>query len=323
MSIAPYLREIGRGRDGARSLDARAGPRPDEPGARPPGDRSRDRRLRRRDAHQGRIGGRADRLPRRRARALHRHPQRRRDDRAALVQRLAQDSQPHRAAGRAAGAAGLARPRARPGSRRRTRDHGRDLSRPRPGLRRQLPATSKTRGAAASPPSSAPKRFVRRWRAFSTCAASSACATPATRSPSCSSAVAAARCCASINYTHPEYGTRLAEFIAQSGADAMLMRGTEGEPVADARRLQKLDVYLGGAHRPELSLRRAGRCRHRNAGAAAHQRRADHGQLHPGHSQRRDAGTAGDRCAGRVSVARAWGARTIECSRSAGLNAAA
>jgi anthranilate phosphoribosyltransferase len=57
-----------------------------------------------------------------------------------------------------------------------------------------------------------------------------------------------------VNYTHPEYGTRLAEFIAHTGAHALLMRGTEGEPVADARRLQKLDVYLGGVHRPELSL---------------------------------------------------------------------
>jgi anthranilate phosphoribosyltransferase len=57
-----------------------------------------------------------------------------------------------------------------------------------------------------------------------------------------------------MNYTHPEYGTRLAEFIAHCNADAMLMRGTEGEPVADARRLQKLDVYLAGEHRAELSL---------------------------------------------------------------------
>ena len=57
-----------------------------------------------------------------------------------------------------------------------------------------------------------------------------------------------------INYTHPEYGTRLAEFIAHTGAHALLMRGTEGEPVADARRLQKIDVYLAGELRPELSL---------------------------------------------------------------------
>jgi anthranilate phosphoribosyltransferase len=57
-----------------------------------------------------------------------------------------------------------------------------------------------------------------------------------------------------VNYTHPEYGVRLAEFIAEARADALLMRGTEGEPVADARRLQKMDVYLGGVARPDLSL---------------------------------------------------------------------
>ena len=137
MSIAP-LHQGDRPRPRRRPLARRrAGPRPDEPGARPPGHRSRDRRLRPGDAHQGRIGGRARRVPRRRARALHRHPQRRRDDRAALVQRLAQDSESHRPAGDAAGAAGLARARARPGARRRARHDGRDLSRPRPGLRRQ------------------------------------------------------------------------------------------------------------------------------------------------------------------------------------------
>jgi anthranilate phosphoribosyltransferase len=57
-----------------------------------------------------------------------------------------------------------------------------------------------------------------------------------------------------VNYTHPEYGTRLAEFIAHTRADAMLMRGTEGEPVADARRRQALDVYFAGEHRADLSL---------------------------------------------------------------------
>ncbi len=57
-----------------------------------------------------------------------------------------------------------------------------------------------------------------------------------------------------VNYTHPEYGTRLAEFIAETGADALLMRGTEGEPVADARRLQRMDIYLAGQLRIDLSL---------------------------------------------------------------------
>ncbi|WP_298830188.1 DNA-binding protein YbiB [uncultured Piscinibacter sp.] len=56
-----------------------------------------------------------------------------------------------------------------------------------------------------------------------------------------------------VNYTHPEYGTTLTHFLAQTKADAMLMRGTEGEPVADPRRLQRLDVFLDGQFRPELS----------------------------------------------------------------------
>lgn len=57
-----------------------------------------------------------------------------------------------------------------------------------------------------------------------------------------------------VNHTHPEYGVLLAEFLATTGASAMLMRGTEGEPVADARRQQKLDVFINGKVRSDLSL---------------------------------------------------------------------
>jgi len=57
-----------------------------------------------------------------------------------------------------------------------------------------------------------------------------------------------------VNHTHPEYATLLAGFLAATRADAVLMRGTEGEPVADARRLQRLDVYVAGALRSDLSL---------------------------------------------------------------------
>lgn len=57
-----------------------------------------------------------------------------------------------------------------------------------------------------------------------------------------------------INYTHPEYGVLLARFLAETKADAMLMRGTEGEPVADARRQQKLDVFIAGVLRTDLGL---------------------------------------------------------------------
>jgi anthranilate phosphoribosyltransferase len=56
-----------------------------------------------------------------------------------------------------------------------------------------------------------------------------------------------------VNYTHPEYGELLASFIAHTHAHAMLLRGTEGEPVADPRRAPRLDVYLDGQLRAEFS----------------------------------------------------------------------
>ncbi len=57
-----------------------------------------------------------------------------------------------------------------------------------------------------------------------------------------------------VNYTHPEYALMLTDFLQHTAANAMLMRGTEGEPVADPRRLPKLDVFIGGAPRADLSL---------------------------------------------------------------------
>ena len=57
-----------------------------------------------------------------------------------------------------------------------------------------------------------------------------------------------------VNYTHPEYAVLLADYAARTEASLLLMRGTEGEPVADARRLPRLDVHISGAIRPELSL---------------------------------------------------------------------
>jgi anthranilate phosphoribosyltransferase len=56
-----------------------------------------------------------------------------------------------------------------------------------------------------------------------------------------------------VNYTHPEYATLQAQFLAHIGANAMLLRGTEGEPVADPRRAPKLDVYVAGVLNPALS----------------------------------------------------------------------
>ena len=67
-----------------------------------------------------------------------------------------------------------------------------------------------------------------------------------------------APCCAGaslrvVNYTHPEYATMLAEFLAHTRGDALLLRGTEGEPVADPRRAPRLDVFIGGRPRADLS----------------------------------------------------------------------
>ena len=56
-----------------------------------------------------------------------------------------------------------------------------------------------------------------------------------------------------VNHTHPEYSTMLSEFIAHTHADAVLMRGTEGEPVADPRRAPKLDAFIDGRLRADLS----------------------------------------------------------------------
>lgn len=55
------------------------------------------------------------------------------------------------------------------------------------------------------------------------------------------------------NYTHPEFSQSMADFAARRGINLMLLRGTEGEPVADARRAPRLDTWLGGQWRTELS----------------------------------------------------------------------
>lgn len=48
------------------------------------------------------------------------------------------------------------------------------------------------------------------------------------------------------SYTHPEYALSMAATFELMGSNAMLLRGTEGEPVADARRMPKMQGFLGG-----------------------------------------------------------------------------
>ncbi|MEO7151984.1 MAG: DNA-binding protein YbiB [Burkholderiaceae bacterium] len=57
-----------------------------------------------------------------------------------------------------------------------------------------------------------------------------------------------------VNHTHPEYAGVLSDFLMTSRANAVLMRGTEGEPVADPRRLPRMDATIDGQPRPDLSL---------------------------------------------------------------------
>ena len=48
------------------------------------------------------------------------------------------------------------------------------------------------------------------------------------------------------SYTHPEYAVSMADTFALVGAHALLLRGTEGEPVADARRTPQMEAFRGG-----------------------------------------------------------------------------
>lgn len=56
-----------------------------------------------------------------------------------------------------------------------------------------------------------------------------------------------------VNHTHPEYAVSLSDYLARVQGNALLMRGTEGEPVADARRQPRFDVFLDGQRHAALS----------------------------------------------------------------------
>ncbi len=51
------------------------------------------------------------------------------------------------------------------------------------------------------------------------------------------------------SYTHPEYLQSMSATFALTGQHALLLRGTEGEPVADVRRTPAMDVFQNGATR--------------------------------------------------------------------------
>jgi anthranilate phosphoribosyltransferase len=48
------------------------------------------------------------------------------------------------------------------------------------------------------------------------------------------------------SYTHPEYAVSMGAVFERMGATALLLRGTEGEVVADARRLPQMEGFIRG-----------------------------------------------------------------------------
>ena len=48
------------------------------------------------------------------------------------------------------------------------------------------------------------------------------------------------------SYTHPEYAVSMAQTFELTQANALLLRGTEGEVVADARRLPQMEGFING-----------------------------------------------------------------------------
>ena len=51
------------------------------------------------------------------------------------------------------------------------------------------------------------------------------------------------------SYTHPEYAVSMGATFTLTGQHALLLRGTEGEPVADPRRTPQMDHYQSGTSR--------------------------------------------------------------------------
>jgi anthranilate phosphoribosyltransferase len=58
------------------------------------------------------------------------------------------------------------------------------------------------------------------------------------------------------SYTHPEYAISMAETLALTHANALLLRGTEGEPVADPRRIPPMEGFVQGQRVPLEDMQR-------------------------------------------------------------------
>jgi anthranilate phosphoribosyltransferase len=56
------------------------------------------------------------------------------------------------------------------------------------------------------------------------------------------------------SYTHPEFGALMGAWAQRERIDAMLLRGTEGEVVADPRRQPRMETWIDGQLRTEWSV---------------------------------------------------------------------
>ena len=52
------------------------------------------------------------------------------------------------------------------------------------------------------------------------------------------------------SYTHPEYAVSMGQTFELTQANALLLRGTEGEVVADPRRLPQMEAFISGIRQP-------------------------------------------------------------------------
>lgn len=65
--------------------------------------------------------------------------------------------------------------------------------------------------------------------------------------------VAGAPCLRLMSHTHPEFGQLMADHAARSGGHVGLLRGTEGEAVADSRRQLRQRIWIDGHLQADLS----------------------------------------------------------------------
>jgi anthranilate phosphoribosyltransferase len=65
--------------------------------------------------------------------------------------------------------------------------------------------------------------------------------------------VRGAPCLRLLSHTHPEFGSLMAGYAERAQAHMAVLRGTEGEAVADPRRLPRQQIWLSGARQSDLA----------------------------------------------------------------------